>query len=667
MAKSQAIKMKINYGVNCQSKVVDEDKGTRVSPFEWTKVEQNVKNMRAFVDYIGDKHGDHLCFGRRKDFKSATVWNTYDQTRKNAIAFGAALSSMLEPASEQCIGLYGRNSPEWVTAQLACGYYGMVSVPLYDTLGREALEHILKQTNLRTVVCDTVERAESLLDWANHHIHCLIIIKMDDNDRKKLETKFNASMKFYSFHEMILQGENCNQEVKEPDPNDLFLVCYTSGSTGLPKGVTYTHSTFLHGMSIAYRTLALMETPTDCHVHVSFLPMAHIMEQIFMNICLKLGAQIAFLTSDTSGLMEDYAYYCPTLICTVPRILSRLYTEVMRVVNTNKIKAHLFQLAVGTKTAEQSRGVFCQDGLLDYLFFRTIRNRFGGRVRGLVCGSAPLQPEVLRLARAIFACPLVEAYGSTEVGGLATVSLPLDSTGGHAGSVAPEVYVKLIDVPSMGFVVRRDAVGEICVKSPAATPGYFKDEEQTRGLFDQDGFVRMGDIGRWTECGTLQIVDRVKNIFKLSQGEYVAPEKVEQIYALSPLVTNVYVEGNSLYPYAVGVVVPNFQEIERQFPQQLLSNGVQNAESENFTEKTPVPSSDLYQKKNLAKLLIDELNRIGSEKGLKGFEQIRAVHLSNEPFSVANGLLTPTMKIARPQLRQKFAHHIQALYDTGDS
>ncbi|GAA50101.1 long-chain-fatty-acid--CoA ligase 5 [Clonorchis sinensis] len=580
MAESQSTKLKINYDVNCQSKVVDED---------------------------------------------------------------------------------------WVTAQLACGYYGMVSAPLYDTLGREALEHILKQTNLRTVVCDTVERAESLLEWAHHHIHCLIIIKMDDNDRKKLETKFSASVKFYSFHEMTIQGENCNQEVKEPDPNDLFLVCYTSGSTGLPKGVTYTHSTFLHGMSIAYRTLTLMEIPTDCQTHVSFLPMAHIMEQLFMNICLRLGAQIAFLTNDTSGLLEDYAYYRPTLICTVPRILSRFYTEVMRVVNTNKIKAHLFQLAVGVKTAEQSRGVFRHDGLLDYLFFRGIRSRFGGRVRGLVCGSAPLQPEVLRLAKAIFACPLVEAYGSTEVGGLATVSLPLDATGGHAGSVAPEVCIKLIDVPSMGFVVRRDAVGEICVKSPAATPGYFKDEEQTRDLFDQEGYVRMGDIGRWTERGTLQIVDRVKNIFKLSQGEYVAPEKVEQIYALSPLVTNVYVEGNPLYPYAVGVVVPNLQEIERQFPQQLPSNGVQNAEFENFREKTPVPSLDVKQEKDLAKLLIEELNRIGSARGLKGFEQIRAIHLSDEPFSVANGLLTPTMKIARTQLRQKFAHHIQALYDAGNS
>ncbi|KER24869.1 hypothetical protein T265_07546 [Opisthorchis viverrini] len=569
MSENQSTKLKINYDVNCQSKVVDEDKGVRVSPIEWTKAEQNVKNMRAFVDYIGDKHA-----------------------------------------------------------------------------------------KLRTVVCDTVERAESLLDWANHHIQCLIIIKMDDNDRKKLETKFTASIEIHSFHEVIVscttktkffvqtwmavavyatldEGENYNQEVKEPNPNDLFLVCYTSGSTGLPKGVTYTHSTFLQGMSIAYRSLALMEISTDCHAHVSFLPMAHIMEQIFMvilhlfrqSICLRLGARIAFLTNDTSGLMEDYAYYRPTLICTVPRVLSRLYTEVMRVVNTNKIKAQLFQLAVGVKTAEQSRSTY-------FLGFRT---------------------------------QLVEAYGSTEVGGLATVSLPLDTTGGHAGSVAPEVYIKLIDVPSMGFVVRRDAVGEICVKSPAVTPGYFKDEEQTRGLFDKDGYVRMGDIGRWTDRGTLQIVDRVKNIFKLSQGEYVAPEKVEQIYALSPLVTNVYVEGNALYPYAVGVVVPNLQEIERQFPQQLPSDGVQHTESEKSREKTSVPLLDLNQEKNLTKLLIDELNRIGSAGGLKGFEQIRAVHLSDEPFSVANGLLTPTMKIARPQLRQKFAHHIQALYDAGDS
>ncbi|KAG5443692.1 Long-chain-fatty-acid--CoA ligase 1 [Clonorchis sinensis] len=476
---------------------------------------------------------------------------------------------------------------------------------------------------------------------------------MDEEDRRKLMKKAKDSVAIFTFAELL-----------EPNPDDLFLVCYTSGSTGLPKGVMYTHRTFLKAVSVTLRLYEFAEISVVGNLHVSFLPLAHIFEQLATAACLMYGSQIAFLTADFTRLLDDYAYYRPTVLALVPRVLSRMYAVVMEKVNTSKIKARLFERAIKSKLEEQKRGIFKQCGILDSLCFRPIRNRVGGRVKVIVCASAPLQPEVFQFAKSAFSCPVIEAYGSTESGGLITMTVPTDVTGGHAGSVAIDMKIKLIDVSSMGLTVKRDGIGEICVISPANTPGYYKESEKTKELFDEDGFIRMGDIGRWTECGTLQIVDRCKNIFKLSQGEYVAPEKVEQVYALSPLVLNVYVDGNSLYSYTVAVVVPNFERLEKQFPEffdELLreNNGVGSDSKKYFAEAC--------RQKKLAKLILNELNKLGAEKGLKGFEQVRDLHLSSEPFSIENGLLTPTMKIARPQVRKHFAAQIQALYEADHS
>ncbi|KER24870.1 hypothetical protein T265_14318, partial [Opisthorchis viverrini] len=666
---------------------------------------------------------DQPCFGHRSDFGSAAVWNTYNQTRGDILTFGSALRSILP--SRATVGLYGRNLPEWVYSQLACGYYGLITVPLYDTLGEEALHHILNQTEISLVVCDTFERAESILKQGSKYMSHLVVIKMDEADRKKLMKKAKDSVAIFTFAEMLVRGLGKEKDVPEPNPDDLFLVCYTSGSTGLPKGVMYTHRTFLKAVSVTARLYEFAEISVVGNVHVSFLPLAHIFEQLAMAACLLYGSQIAFLTTDFTRLLDDYAHYRPTVLALVPRVLSRMYAVVMEKVNASKMKARLFERAMKSKLEEQKRGIFKQCGILDSLCFRPIRNRVGGRVRVIVCASAPLQPEVFQFTKSAFSCPVIEAYGSTESGGLITMTLPTDVTGGHAGSIALDMKIKLIDVPSMGLTVKRDGIGEsswmgiprratsmardivrqgpvalsmaivhpsyclqciapfpnppldspltvldlctnlparacnaelptppqiigerncgsynhcttstrflqltmvmmmmmangICVISPANTPGYYKESEKTKELFDEDGFIRMGDIGRWTACGTLQIVDRCKNIFKLSQGEYVAPEKVEQVYALSPLVLNVYVDGNSLYSHTVAVVVPNFEKLQKQFPEffdELLkeNNGIGSDSKKLFAEAC--------RKKKLAKLILNELNKLGAEKGLKGFEQ----------------------------------------------
>ncbi|KER24352.1 hypothetical protein T265_07956 [Opisthorchis viverrini] len=698
-------KLQRKYDLTSQSRAIDKVKDIRVSPLEWSREETCVRSMKGLVDFVAEKYGDQPCFGQRSNFDAAAVWSTYRQTRRDTLAFGSALRSILP--SGAIVGLYGRNSPEWVYSELACGYFGWVALPLYDTLGDEAMDHILNQTEVSLVVCDTFERAQSLIKRGSRYLRYLVVIKMDEDDRQKLMKKVKDSVTIFTFAEMMVRGLGKEENVPEPNPDDLFLVCYTSGSTGLPKGVMCTHQTFLNAISTCTRLYEISEISVYGNVHVSFLPLAHIFEQVGMATSLMCGSQIAFLTTDFTRLLDDYAYYRPTLLASVPRVLSRLHAAVMEKVTKSKLKSLIFERAIKSKLEEQKRGIFKQCGILDSLCFRPIRNRLGGRVRGVVCGGAPLQPEVLRFVRSVFSCPVAEAYGSTESGGMVTMTLPTDMTGGHAGCVVSDVKIKLIDVPSMGFTVKRDGIGEICVLARTNTPGYYKDSEKTKELFDEDGFVRMGDVGRWTECGTLQIVDRCKSIFKLSQGEYVAPERVEQIYALSPLVLNVYVDGSSLYSYTVAVVVPNFERIQKLLPELFdeLLKGTEGDSKKCFAEAC--------RQTKLKKMILNDLNKLGDGNGLKGFEKavarcilrrpclnlinadsrwlgsiqacdalhtegalsawsacsgaVRDLHLSPEPFSIENGLLTPTLKIARPQVRKHFAAQIQALYVTGNS
>ncbi|EPB65024.1 hypothetical protein ANCCEY_15913, partial [Ancylostoma ceylanicum] len=180
----------------------------------------------------------------------------------------------------------------------------------------------------------------------------------------------------------------------------------------------------------------------------------------------------------------------------------------------------------------------------------------GGRVRLMVTGSAPLAENVLTFVRAAMGCIVVEGYGQTECVAACTVSMEGDSKAGHVGMAIPSASIKLVDVPELGYF-SKDEAGEVCVKGPIVFRGYYKNEEQTKEVLDEDGWLHTGDIGRWTKEGTLKIVDRKKHIFKLAQGEYVAPEKIENIYVRSKYVAQSFVYGESLKTCLIAVVVPD--------------------------------------------------------------------------------------------------------------
>ncbi|OQR76680.1 long-chain-fatty-acid--CoA ligase 1-like [Tropilaelaps mercedesae] len=290
------------------------------------------------------------------------------------------------------------------------------------------------------------------------------------------------------------------------------------------------------------------------------------------------------------------------------------------------------------------------DTIYDRLVFKQVRDVLGGRVTSIITSSAPLTPEVMEFFKVAFGCHVSEVYGSTETLIVSGTS-PYDYTGGHLGGPFPSIEVKLIDVPELGYYAK-DNVGEICVRSPFVFRGYYKNKEATDGTL-VDGWVVTGDVGRWTERGTLVIIDRKKDIFKLSQGEYIAPEKVESVYARLDQIANIFVEGRPDQRFCVAIVVPE----ERLFRQWVKNEG--------FEKESELPFIELCSDVRIRKAYLEEMRNFGTAHDLGNLQQIRNVSLVSVPFTVESGLLTSTLKVKRNVAREIFAERVDELYSEG--
>lgn len=264
----------------------------------------------------------------------------------------------------------------------------------------------------------------------------------------------------------------------------------------------------------------------------------------------------------------------------------------------------------------------------------------------MLTGAAPISPTVLTFLRAALGCQFYEGYGQTECTAGCTLTMPGDWSAGHVGAPLPCNSVKLVDVPEMNYLAA-NGEGEVCVKGANVFLGYLKDPEKTAEAIDEEGWVHTGDIGKWLPNGTLKIVDRKKHIFKLAQGEYIAPEKIENVYMRSDAVAQVFVHGDSLQACLVAVVVPDPDFLSGWTKRKL---GLQGSYEE------------LCGKAEVKAAILEDILRLGKEGGLKSFEQVKSIYVHTELFSIENGLLTPTMKAKRNDLRQHFRPQIDELY-----
>ncbi|NXT54722.1 ACSL1 ligase, partial [Pluvianellus socialis] len=560
------------------------------------------------------------CLGVRKP-NQPYEWISYKEVADKAECVGSALLHRgFKPSHVQYIGIFSQNRPEWVIIEQGCYAFSMVVVPLYDTLGTEAITYIVNKADLSLVFCDKPDKAKLLLTSVEKGETPILntIVIMESFGMDLVERGKKCGVEVFSMRELEELGRAHRQKPMPPKPEDVAVICFTSGTTGNPKGAIITHQNIVSNASAFVKTTEKTFIPSSEDVLISFLPLAHMFERIVeVSICLSYSTteNLAFLTERIFGQADT------------------------------SLKRWMLDFASKRKEAELRSGIVRNNSFWDKVIFRKIQASLGGRVRLMVTGAAPVSASVLTFLRTALGCQFYEGYGQTECTAGCSLSLPGDWTAGHVGAPMPCNIIKLVDVQEMNYLAAKGE-GEVCVKGPNVFRGYLKDPEKTAEALDKDGWLHTGDIGKWLPNGTLKIIDRKKHIFKLAQGEYIAPEKIENVYLRCEALAQVFVHGESLQAFLVAIVVPDPETLR------------------NWAKKKGFEGSyeELCRNKDLKKHILEDMLRIGKESGLKSFEQVKDIFMHTEMFSIENGLLTPTLKAKRPELRKYFQSQIDELY-----
>ena len=558
------------------------------------------------------------------------------------------------------IGIFAKNCTEWVVADMGCQMDKITTATLYATLGQEAFKFICEQTKIKTIMVspDLVNMLCDLKKKFNlEQLSNAILFDMTTNcdSKKELENLRNAGFKAYSFNEDFMKENNNIQEneLQISDPDTIMTICYTSGTTGNPKGVMLSQRNLISVLETVIRD---GDIPVDEYgAHISFLPLAHIFERMVISGFMGVGGKVGFISGSVrTTLMDDIKYFGPTLLFTVPRVLQTIRNKVFE--EFNKLggwKKKLAYKAYQTKLENYKKYGIVTHAIYDILVFKKIKEMFGNRIRTVLCASAPLRKELADDFKVFLSVPVVEGLGMTELSGSPFCTNFNDLTNFTAGGVNGGARMILKSVPDLGYSIDDviDGIncpaGEICLKGPVVFHGYYKNDEENKKSFDENGYFHTGDIGRlFPNYGNgLKIVDRVKEIFKLSQGEYIIPAKLESVYSNSVYVQQIMIYGNSHMNNIIAIIVPDKKKC---------------AEALEISIDELVNDEENPQ---LIELFVKDFERLAVDACFNGLEKAKYILITFEGFTIENNCLTPTMKIVRKKVELKFKERIDKLYD----
>ncbi|GJJ14819.1 hypothetical protein Clacol_009087 [Clathrus columnatus] len=572
------------------------------------------------------------------------IWQTYREVDTRRRNVGSAFHFLrthgrVGGGQLSTVGIWSYNRPEWQLIDLAIQAYAGVSVSLYNSFGPDAIEYICNHAEI-SIVFLLLSHLPAFLSIGSKLTFLRAVVCIEDllinsprpnPDPIEFSRKWASQLglEFFTFSEFEALGAEHLIAPMSADPEQIYSICYTSasfeppGTTGNPKGVILRHG------QCAMTTAAV----------------AH---------CRPF--QSRYLTGgDPTRLAEDMKILQPTELIVVPRILNRFYQLLKNGMGIDKseLKAKILKRAINDKLAILRKSGQLTHPVWDRLIFNKIKTVFGGKIRMISTGSAPVAPEILDFFRATLGSYICEAtyptnfdrvgfivllgvYGLTETFAVTVRTLfnDIDSSG-TVGPPQVSTEVKLKDVPSMGYTSldKPNPRGEILCRGInviTRDKGYYKDPELTAVAVDEEGWFHTGDVGEIDSYGRFRIIDRVKNLLKLSQGAYVGLEKVESAYSSCPAISQIYIHGDSLQDYLVAVIVPEVSFLSRV----------------GITQK-PNQKDDDINDTRVINLLLSELTEHAEKMGLRGFERVRQVYLTFESFSMENGLLTPTLKLRR--------------------
>jgi long-chain acyl-CoA synthetase len=567
--------------------------------------------------------------------KVGNEWKTFSSAETldvvAALAWGLHLAGVRQ--GDRIANVAETNRVEWCLIDSAVMSLGAVHLPIYPNLSSEEFEFILSDSEAKLIFVSS-DRLYQVIAPLQAKLPALRHIYTYDpvhgvKPWTQLKIAGQEGLK-YQDHKTIL--EKIKAKVA---PGDLATLIYTSGTTGTPKGVMLSHANLVMNC-LATALLIQSAAPERA---LSFLPLCHIYERTLINIYVYLGKSV-FFAQNLNSVGEDLREVKPQLFGTVPRLLEKIYEKlVARGCQLGRIKRAVYfwalqlawQFEPGVPINLLRR---CQLAVADRLVFRFWRESLGGRIRAIVSGSAALQP---RLARAFWAAgiPIYEGYGPTEASPVISVNYP--EKGRHKiGTVGPVIP---------GGEIKIAADGEILYRGPNVMMGYYHRPELTSEAIDGDGWLHTGDVGEFDGI-FLKITDRKKEIFKTSGGKYIAPQQIENRMKESKFIAQIMIVGeNRRFPAAL--IVPEFQAVADHF----RARGV-----------ALHSNCEIVSNREVKALIESEIRRLNEHFG--HYAQIKKFVLLTKEWSLAEGELTPTLKLKRRSLLKKYARELEALYDS---
>ncbi|UKK00387.2 long-chain-fatty-acid--CoA ligase 5 [Theileria orientalis] len=536
-------------------------------------------------------------------------------------------------AKVKMLGIYSVNTPEWLMCEQVCNAFGLALVPLYDTLGEQSTEYIINTTELNVVVCDNkcAFKLLNLMPRLKTSLSLVVVIGVDNVD-PELSYK---NVSFMTWNEVVQCGRNNPREFTPAKPTDLNTISYTSGVSGVPKGVIvsqYQHTSLVvivNKIVCDYKTTGI-DSP---RVHLSYLPLSHMYERLYISCSYIEGSVVGVFSGDVKNVLDDIKTLKPNVFPSVPRLYMRIHDKVFSTVSQkNFLVKMLFNMGLNSKLKKIRKTGEVTHKVWDKILFKKFKRLLGGNVEWMLTGSAPLSPKVFDNIRALFSIPLISGYGLTETCAGAFHTEKYDSDASHVGGPVPTMEFRLKSLPDFNYYVTdKNPRGELLLRGYNIVKSYYRNDETNRESFE-NGWFLTGDIAELLPNGALRIIDRRKNIFKLSQGEYISPEKLEAVITAIPLVCQAYVTGKSEYLNPVAVVVPDELEVEIW------------AKKNNFSK---LSRKEVVNSKEFKEFLSNEMKKVFDTSGLKGFEKVKTFHIDDELFAIENDLLTTTNKLKR--------------------
>ncbi|GHE47547.1 AMP-dependent synthetase/ligase [Sphingobacterium griseoflavum] len=524
------------------------------------------------------------------------------------------------------VALMSGNRPEWNIVDFACNQLGVAIVPLYPTLSAQDLSYIVQDAGAKLVFVSNADLTKKVDQAIDDHQLEIDIYTFDKVAGKA------------SYESLIDQGKALDIDLAPiraaVDSDDLLTLIYTSGTTGKPKGVFLTHGNILSNVEACSHLV-----PKHAKTALSFLPLCHIFERMVVYLYLSKGIQI-YYAENLDNIVADINDVKPQIFTTVPRVLEKVYDKIVekgKLLTGIKKSLFFWALDLGHRYQEPPKNGFyynIQLGIARKLIFSKWKEALGGNIELIISGGAALQE---RLGRVFWAAGIkvLEGYGLTETSPVIAVNshVETDVKFGTVGRVLKNLEVKIA------------GDGEILVKGPSITTGYFKNDEATREAIDQEGFFHTGDIGELTQDGFLKITDRKKEMFKTAGGKYVAPQALENKFMESTLVAQVMVIGeNQRFPAAL--IVPAFEELEKW----AKHKGISFSSKEELIKNSEV--IDKYQK---------ELDRLNNDFGQ--WEKVKKFELLPKEWTIDGGELTPKLSLKRKVIFKNFEAIINKIYE----